>query len=809
MEINKKIESFISKKSYENRLTVAVLFFIAIIATVICYPGLVIAPHEYRLGDIAEKDIKAPRDFLVQDDKATQEKREEARKEVRTIYDYDPSLAQKTVERIHKAFAMCADIIRKTEQNYKSAASANPSQDKLNNLEGLPGSDPEAAMIKQLWNAKPRFEKILGIPVSDGAYQLLIDNRFSSTIADLITRIYSEILQNGVVANKELLLEDNDKGIILKRIDTGQERAEFNLKHYYGLDQAKTMVRIIGDPLLRGMDYNLINLIVDMTQRLIQPNITLNRSETEKRKKEAEEAIKPIMYQIKQGEMIVREGERITQVDMLKLEQLHQQTQTGQLLERAAGTILIIFILITITFFIHYSRRIDKTVKTDKHLLFITVTLLLFLLITRISVSLAAAVSEIFPVPVDAKAIYFGIPVSAGAMTICAFLGFSASFPFAIIMALISGIIMEGSYTFTLFFLINGVLGAYWMQNAGRRKDHLMAGVKLGLFNMLFALVINLYSAEFTLFQMIVSSFFGLIGGISAGIVTTGLAPVAESLFGLTTDTTLLELSHLDQPLMRRLMLEAPGTYHHSVIVGSLAEAAAAEIGGNPLLAKVCGYYHDIGKLKHPLHFIENQKDGKNIHNKLAPSMSCLILTSHVKHGLELARENKLGQPIIDAISQHHGTTLISFFYEKAKKLKKDQNIDEDNFRYPGPKPRTKETALVMLADQVEAAARTLEDPSSSRIQGLVNQIINKAFIDKQLDESPLTLKDLHKISRSFVNILTGIYHHRIEYPDKTNPGTSKEKNGNISQKHPEQVADTGTNSATGGQGGLKRLGKE
>jgi len=255
-------------------------------------------------------------------------------------------------------------------------------------------------------------------------------------------------------------------------------------------------------------------------------------------------------------------------------------------------------------------------------------------------------------------------------------------------------------------------------------------------------------------------------------------------------------------------MLEAPGTYHHSVIVGSMVEAAAAEIGANPVLAKVCGYYHDIGKLKNPLYFIENQKNGKNIHNKLAPSMSCLILISHVKNGVELAREKKLGQEIIDAIRQHHGTTLIAYFYEKAKKQKKDEAINIDNFRYPGPKPQTRETALVMLADVVEAAARSLEHPTPSRIQGLVQQLINKLFSDNQLDQCPLTLADLHKIAKSFNKILTGIYHHRVEYPDKQMPETPKARNDDIDRRPAEPVQTINGTDTENGSNPLKRLGQ-
>jgi hypothetical protein len=259
---------------------------------------------------------------------------------------------------------------------------------------------------------------------------------------------------------------------------------------------------------------------------------------------------------------------------------------------------------------------------------------------------------------------------------------------------------------------------------------------------------------------------FAFGGGLFAGIITAGLVPFFETTFGYSTDIKLLELANLDRPILRRLMIEAPGTYHHSVIVGSMVEAAATDIGANPLLAKVCGYYHDIGKIEKPLYFIENQPVSLNKHNKLAPSMSKRILVSHVKEGVRIAKENRLGQPIIDAIIQHHGTSVISFFYEKAKKLKGDQAVSIDDFRYPGPRPQTKEAGLVMLADMLEAASRTLTNPTPSRIQGLVQRLINKAFSEGQLDQCELTLNDLHNIAKSFNKILNGIHHHRIEYPD-------------------------------------------
>ncbi|MGA6925096.1 MAG: HDIG domain-containing metalloprotein, partial [Desulfosarcina sp.] len=236
-------------------------------------------------------------------------------------------------------------------------------------------------------------------------------------------------------------------------------------------------------------------------------------------------------------------------------------------------------------------------------------------------------------------------------------------------------------------------------------------------------------------------------------------------------------------------------------------EAAAAEIGANPILAKVCGYYHDIGKLKQPLYFIENQADGRNKHDKLAPSMSALILIAHVKNGVEIARENKLGQAIIDTIQQHHGSSLIRYFYEKAKIVKGEDGVNIDDFRYPGPRPQTREAGLVLLADVVEAASRTLENPTASRIQGLVQNLISKIFSDGQLDYCELTLKDLHRIARTFNKILNGIYHHRIEYQDSSAIVSGKAKNGSTDRKSTKSSQSVRAKHSDDRQSHFKRLG--
>ena len=792
------------KKKSARGVALGILLVVTILTTLTFYPNLVIAPPAYEVGDIVVENIKAPRDFFVEDDAATSEKRVQARSQVQTVYDYDPDIAVHLTRQVQKAFSIPLAALE------QAAASDNPQPladaDSPQPLQHRP-SEPENLRAR-ISDLKTDFEEALGIPVSPGAYGILEAEAFSPEIAALINEILTRVMNNGVVANKEMLLREQDRGIVMRTIGSGEEFVVWNLRQFYGLDQAKTMVRIIGDPILRGKNYNLVNLIVDITQRMIQPNITMNRNLTENRRLAAENDIKPILYQIKRGEMILREGQRVSEIDMLKLNALTHHSRNTDILGKSAGSALIIFWLLIITYFITLEYRFEMQTHHNRHLVFMGSALVLFFIIAQMSISLSVSFSETVALGLKTESMYYGIPLAAAAMTVCQFAGFAIAFPFAIVLALIAGLLFEYSYVYCIYFLASGVVGAYWAKDARHRKDLVVTGARLGALNIVLATSLSIYLGDLSGARLSWDALFAFLGGISAGILTIGISPLVEMLFKFTTDSALAERANLDQPLMRRLMLEAPGTYHHSVIVGSLVEAAASEVGANPLLAKVSGYYHDIGKLKNPLHFIENQKNGKNIHNKLAPSMSCLILISHIKNGVELARANRLEPEIIDAIRQHHGTSTISFFYEKAKKQKKDQPINIDHFRYPGPKPQTKETALVMLADQVEAASRTLENPSHARIQGLVQYLINKVFSDNQLDECPLTLKDLHIIARTFVKILTGIHHHRVEYPDKPQTGQKKEENGSPDNKRAEPSKNLNGANKEDGSGTLKRLGQ-
>ena len=801
MKIEKTKISIIKFFEDSDHVRWGILFGVTIFFTILLYPNLVVKKHYYKLGDVAARDIKATKDFLIEDKDATEAGRKQAVEKVLTVYDHDATLSVKISQNVTRAFDDIRTVFE-ADKNRKKLASKKAETASTGTAKN------KTSVHDLIWQKKTDFEGTIGISVSDGAYKILENEAFSQNIATLITSILKEIFDNGVVTNKELLLRETDKGIILRDISTKKEQVVNKLKHFYGLDQAKTMVGIVARPLLKNIKYTIRNMIVDFSQRLIQPNITLNRSETEERKKGADAEIKPVFHKIKAGEMLLREGERVTKVQLLKLKAYQEGMKNEQILASCIGSAMIILCILMTTYilYIHHQSRTDLT--NNKNLLFIASVLVTFFFIARISASWAESMAHITPHPISASSISYGIPLAAGAMITCLFIGLELAIPVAMLIAIGTAIIFKNRFDIFIYFLISSSMAAYWMQNCRERKVFIKAGLKLGLMNVILVTVINAYIGGSSIFQLLWDWAFAFMGGVGAGIVTAGIAPLVEIAFGYTTDIKLLELANLDQPILRRLMIEAPGTYHHSVVVGTMVEAAASEIGANPLLAKVCGYYHDIGKINKPLYFIENQTNGVNRHDKLAPSMSSLILISHIKDGVEIARKNKLGHDIINTIRQSHGTSLISFFYEKAKQLKGEDAINIDDFRYPGPKAQTREAGLVMLSDIVEAASRTLANPTPSKIQGLVQNLINKAFSDGQLDDCELTLKDLNKIAKSFYKILSGIHHHRIEYPEKFLLSNGKEKNGSPDRQQAKQTQDISEKNSTKGQGHLKRLGQ-
>lgn len=412
-----------------------------------------------------------------------------------------------------------------------------------------------------------------------------------------------------------------------------------------------------------------------------------------------------------------------------------------------------------------YVRALQpKDVARPRSLLLIGTILLIVLLLAHYGLLVIHALAQSFP-HIPLSAMRAALPIPLGGVLLTVLFNSRLAFAGALSLTILTGVMLAAPLSYFLFMFVGSVVGIFAIAGRQERTAFFRAGGVIGLGNAYTLLAFALLENETaSLASDIVG---GIVNGLVVAVLATGFLPLLEHPFGRTTVFTLLELSNLNTPILKHLVLAAPGTYHHSIMVGTLAESAAEAIGANALLCRVGAYYHDIGKTRHPGYFIENHADAGTRHEKLAPSLSRAIVMSHIKEGIEIAREYGLPEILVDMIPQHHGTRLVSFFYQRAKEAADPeiQAVNEEDYRYPGPRPQTREAAILMLADAVEAATRALSDPTPARIRGVVQKIINAIFVDAQLDECDLTLRDLHIIANSFVRILTGFFHQRIEYP--------------------------------------------
>ncbi|MGM0441031.1 MAG: HD family phosphohydrolase [Elusimicrobiota bacterium] len=422
----------------------------------------------------------------------------------------------------------------------------------------------------------------------------------------------------------------------------------------------------------------------------------------------------------------------------------------------APETILGIVLLITGIFgagAIMYLISYPKIFKNSKHLILTQVILLLFLAI-------------LIPIKNTSTLHLYLMPTAGAGVLLTLLINPVVALINVTILSLIVSFL--GDFNFGMFFItfVSGLVGVYGSINVRTRRDLNRCGLYIFAANIVTISAVNLLNS-ISYAELAINLSWGAGNALITVIIASGFLPIFESIFGITTDIKLLELGDFNNPLLKRLMLEAPGTYHHSLMVANLAENACENIGANPLLGRVGAYYHDIGKLKNPHYFSENTPANQDRHKNLKPNISALILKRHVKDGVALADEYNLDEIIKKFIEQHHGTTLIEYFYNKVLALVKDETeIDKKEYRYPGPRPSTKEIGVVMLADSVEAACRSLDDPSFSRISGQVVKIINNKFIDGQLNNCNITLSNLEKIQECFTKTLSGIHHSRIEYPE-------------------------------------------
>ena len=752
----------------------AIVIGMSFLTSLLLMPRFHFTHPKYQAGFIAFDDVKADRDFLVEEKASTEQKRTNAIRNIKSIYDYDGEIVPSIRENLTKAFAASAEALKRASD--QALSMENPSVEEKN----------IGAQVRQ------EFRKTLGITLASEELHVLMKYRFAAEITEKIIRLIKVLYETELISNVPIPEQDLNRGIIVRNVKTQFEEEQSDLSSIRRIAEMETSLLRRANAVFRDDRPDIKGVALSLSRKLIQPNLTFNRMATEHRKQITLESIKPVFSQVQKNEMIVREGQKITSADLDKLEAYYQVRG-----ERSfSGSFAFIGMFLTIIFLcaiLYYPLRLClKQRERTADILLLAVTLVLQIFLVRTGVFASEALSRAFSF-FPGEAYYFAIPFATGAMLVAVLMNRNVALIFSMISSLLVAFLFDDRITMALFSFLGCATVSYHMINCRQRSAFFRAGLYLGVINACAIFFLDLLAGHTLPLEMASKMIMGVTGGVLAGVIVVATVALFETLFGYTTDIRLLELANLNHPIFQRMIMEAPGTYHHSIIVASLVEAASEAIGANSLLAKVSAYYHDIGKMKKPQYFIENQRNGENRHDKLSPKMSGLVIISHIKDGCELAGKFKLGAEITDIIRQHHGTSLVSYFYEKAKKDKDAsiRSLPESDFRYQGPKPQTREAGLVLLGDVMEASSRTLSNPTPSRIRNLVRERIERVFMDGQLDDCELTLRDLNSIAESFIRILNGIFHHRIDYPEpiiREVNGRRFENHDHIDQKQAEKI---------------------
>jgi cyclic-di-AMP phosphodiesterase PgpH len=699
---------------------------------------------DYRLGDYAERDIKSPQYMQIEDIDSSTKNKMDAERMTPPVFDYDPGIYEKLKLRIREAFV----------EMRKNSSSEN---------------------------AKRVFEEKLGKPVRQDIFNEFRQWAFAARLEKVLVYAVNAVPRGFIVEQREIIYKEQLPEIIVNNLalDANNEKklVHFSqLSNILTIDEAKERITGRMEFVLDRYKLNQSRLIIDFVEGLVEPNLTFNKQLTLEQKENAKKKVNKTVIEVKKGEIIVREGEQIGRLELLKFEALKKAKAEYK------NYIIFLFVLGVLVLALFSMQAYSKTYlssfmpKTGKDILIIAVLLFLFTILLRWWFFLASVLDV--NIPSIPKHFYlFLFPYISLPLIVRVLINPEMAVLITIFGSLITGIMNEQDFALSLYALYSGLMALVFVRRFEERSVLLLAGLKTGAYQMVISVAIVMGMVNTVDFSWSHIPFYllaGMFSGLLSAVITEGLVPFVEYFFNYTTNIKLLEVANSNHPLMRELIIRAPGTYHHSMIVGQLASAGAEEIGANALLTRVGSYYHDIGKMGKSAYFIENQQGIANPHDRLNPSMSAMILLSHVKDGVKMIKEFKLGEAIQELIEQHHGTSLMQFFYNKA--LEADPNVNDLDYRYPGPKPRTREAALVMIADSCEAACRSLEEPTPQRIQVMVDKIINKLFTDGQFDECDITLNRLKTISQIYTKILVALHHARIDYPEQ--PAESADKSG-------------------------------
>jgi putative nucleotidyltransferase with HDIG domain len=721
------------------------------------------------LGKISPADIVAPFDLTVQDLEATNRLKAEAEKAVLPVYTFDPNVYANTEEKIHRLFVIGWAWVQK-----------NPSGQQTGEL-------------------RASFLDLLEIDLDPEDNAALIRLKFPREIEETLTGISEKIFSQGIALSKNLFIRaEQEKGLMLLTLQDG-ERA---VKVGEILDLKEAEERF--DAELGTIDIPPRNkaLLASLAQIFLTPNITYNGIETESRKSQARARIATVTNTIKKGRIIIRKGDEAgaETVRILDLYSQRLQRRSRWLPDFAGSFLLYTLLLIGLWLFLNSVQKKDQAQRNFRMSgIFLVGSLALY----KICVLLAGTIGSSLGSDIlsgNGSAAY-AIPFQVGTLIFAFIVGDQLALSFALINSLAVGYLFGGSYDLMVFSIIGGLAATFGARRV--RKRERAATLRAGMLlippvNAAVILIIHLIEKRAGGFGPFSAEvLMGLLGGAVSVILAYLLLPAVETVFGFITAAKLLELTNSELPVFRQMSQEAPGSYHHSLVVATLAEKGAEELGLDAQLAKAGALYHDIGKTKMPEYFIENRSKESDLHKDLTPAMSTLVIINHVKEGAEIARKMKLPRALREIIEQHHGNSLVRYFYNKAKQTydPEQQKIGEESYRYPGPPPRTKEAALVMLADSVEAASRSLRYSTKDNLKRVITDIFNTSLQDGQLDDCDFSLRELRAVASAFLTVLFAIYHPRVEYPGfefevrktrKRAPARKKENDRN--HKPPEKT---------------------
>ena len=690
--------------------------------------------HEaLNIGDVSNHDIRADRSFVVVDEQKTKELQRKAVESIPPIFFVDMQLRQGLLERVEQSFQQVRALMETPD---------------------VPTEKVHELFISQL-----------GIYINPDQKEQLWELQYKKEVEELCIRLIDEAMYSFIVANKDAL-PDTANGFQVVRLYANDQVSRLYSDEVLIKSPQEMRQQIVLHAYQYHSDAQVQQASVALASSMISPNFVYQAKETEQKKEEILRSIAPVDLMIRKGEMIIRKGEVIDQErDRL----IQKMRETGD----ATGRWMLFLVfsvltgLVSSALFFVVSQYIRSFSQKNVHIETLAFLSLCMLLIVRLSLEAGGLEAE----GIDTLTFWYLTPFAGGVMLIRVLINVETAFVWMVYTSLLLLFLLQGTGLPSMFFLLSGLIALAALGTQKERIHMLRAGLQVGIFNSAVAILLymsNLYFSDGYVHDIqlpIMDLILAFLGGVLSGVLALSLIPLFE-LVGFVTDYRMQELSNRNHRLLQQLRRQSPGTYHHSMNMAALSEAAAEAIGANYLQARIACYYHDIGKSLRPQYFIENQRTGINPHDRLTPEQSARIIKTHVIDGITIGQEHNLPKPIMDAIETHHGTSLIKYFYVRAvEEAGGKENVDETLYRYQGRLPDTRESGIIFLADRVEAACRSLKEPSRKAYREMIQKLVNAAIAEGQLEQCPLTIQEIYTIIRVFTETMVDIQHHRIEYP--------------------------------------------